>query len=318
LPTQLDELLQLLDRQDARVRRAFIEFVQTVRSPEVMAELIARLEANDLEGALQIVDSYVAHFGNVIPEVMRDVGLATAVELNAALPDIPLAIIFDASNPRAAALAAGSRTNLIRQMSGQQRTAISQAVGRAVSAGVGPQEMARTFRNSIGLTASQEAYVNSYRRQLETLNSRALDRALRDRRYDARFTRALERDRPLTTAQIDTMVDLYRARALAMRAETIGRTEALTAYSQAREESVRQMISQTGLSPNRVLRVWHSIHDDRVRAWHADMEGEKRPVDQPFVDGLGNSVMYPGDPLSPAETRINCRCTLGFQILPPN
>jgi hypothetical protein len=125
LPTQLDELLQLLDRQDARVRRAFIDFVQTVRSPEVMAELITRLEAHDLEGALQIVDSYVAHFGNVIPEVMRDVGVATAVELNAALPDIPLAIIFDATNPRAAALAAGARTSLIRkcQASSARRSA---------------------------------------------------------------------------------------------------------------------------------------------------------------------------------------------------
>jgi hypothetical protein len=186
-------------------------------------------------------------------------------------------------------------------MSGQQRAAISQAVSRAVGTGAGPQEMARTFRGSIGLTANQEAYVNSYRRQLETLNSRALDRALRDRRFDARFSRALERDRPLTPVQIDTMVDRYRARALAMRAETIGRTEALTAYSQAREESLRQMISQTGLSPNRVMRVWHSIHDDRVRAWHADMEGERRPVDEPFVDGLGNPLMYPGDP--PARPR---------------
>jgi len=176
--------------------------------------------------------------------------------------------------------------------------------------------MSRAFRDSLGLTAAQEAYVASYRRGLETLDARVLDRALRDRRFDDRVATALERNRPLTARQIDAMVNRYRARAIMMRAETIARTEALTAYSQAREESLQQMLERTGIARSRINRIWHATHDERVRDWHLSMEGESRGVGMAFEDGLGNRLMYPGDPASPAETRINCRCTLGFEVLP--
>jgi uncharacterized protein with gpF-like domain len=223
--------------------------------------------------------------------------------------------VFDATHPRAAELAAASRANLIREFTAQQQAAIQQAISRAISSGLGTTGIARAFRDSIGLTAAQEQFVDTYRRQLEALDSRALERELRDRRFDDRVSTAISRDRQLTARQIDAMVERYRARAIMMRADTISRTEALTAYSQAREESVAQMIGQTGLAPDRVVRVWYATHDSRVREWHAVMDGQRREPDEPFTDGLGNRLRYPGDPLSPGETRINCRCTLGFEVL---
>jgi hypothetical protein len=316
LATPNEQLLELLDRQEARVRKAFMRFLATVQSGPVVAQLTELLEANDVEGALRIVDSYFTRFANIIPDVIREVGGAAAAELAEALPEIATAIVFDPTNPRAAALAAESRARLIRGFSEQQHVATHQAIARGVGRGAGTQEIARSFRDSIGLTANQESYVDTYRQQLQSLDARALDRALRDRRYDGRVSTALERDRPLTQRQIDTMVARYRARALAARADTIARTEALTAYSQAREEALDQMIAQTRLNANRVVRVWHSTHDSRVREWHASMEGQEREPGDGFEDGLGNLVRYPGDPLAPAETRINCRCTLGFRVLP--
>ena len=158
--------------------------------------------------------------------------------------------------------------------------------------------------------------MNNYRAQLEALDRRALDRQLRDRRYDDRVATAVQRDRPLTTRQIDTMVSRYRARSLAARAETIARTEALTAYSQARDEALTQMMEQTRLNQNRINRVWHATHDARVRDWHLSMDDQEQPPGESFVDGLGNLLAYPGDPAAPPETRINCRCTLGFRVLP--
>lgn len=317
MPTQLDQLLELLDRQTAAVRRAFVQFVRDVQSPAVIAEVIDHLQANDMQGAFKIVDSYIARFANVAPQVFNAVGVAAAAELDHALEDVALAIAFDPTNPRAAALIADSRARLMRELSAQQQASILQAVARVVNRGGGTQEIGRAFRDSIGLTTQQEAYVASYREQLSSLDSRALDRALRDSRYDSRLNRAISIDRPLTQRQIDTMVDRYRARAVMARADTIARTEALTGYSQARDESLRQMMQQTRLNSDRVLRVWHATHDDRVRDWHLSMEGQRASVDEPFIDGLGNAVMYPGDPSAPPETRINCRCTLGFEVLPP-
>jgi hypothetical protein len=318
LPTTREQLLQLLDKQEVRVRRAFVLFVKSIRSQEVMDQLVARLEAHDLDGAFKIIESHIARFGNVIPDVVNAVGVAAAAELDEGLKDVALAIVFDPTNPRASALVSTERARLIRQFTDQQFAATQQAISRAVANGAGPAEMARAFRDSIGLTINQEGYVNSYRQQLQALDSAALGRALRDRRFDGRIGTAIGRDRPLTQNQIETMVDRYRARAIMARAETVARTEALTAYSQAREEALQQMMDQTRLNDTgRVVRVWFATHDDRVRAWHLDMDGQKRPPGEPFTDGLGNSLMFPGDPTAPPETRINCRCTTAFEVLPP-
>lgn len=316
MPTQLDQLLELLDGQAASVRRAFLEFVRLVRSDYVLAELIDLLQSGDMRGATALVDSYVARFANVIPEIIRTVGIATSAELEAALPEVVAAIAFDSTFPRAAELAASSRIRLIREFSVQQQRATQQAIARAVREGRGVGDMARAFRESIGLTAEQEQHLANYRLRLETLDRRALDSALRDRRMDSAFERAIQLRRPLTRRQVDNMVMRRRANAIMMRAETISRTEALTAYSQAREESLQQMMDQTGITSDRVNRIWHATHDKRVRNFHLSMDGQRRHVGEWFEDGHGNAVRYPGDPESAAETRINCRCTLGFEVLP--
>lgn len=316
MATEIDRLMELLDAQELRIRRAFLDFITTARSDQLIGQVADLLAAGDVEGALKIIDTYVARFANVIPQVQSTVGAATAAEFQAALPTVIAAIVFDPTFPRAAEIAASSRMDLIREVAAEQRLATAQAVSRAVNAGEGPVATARAFRDSIGLTASQEAYVASYRSQLENLDRRALERELRDRRFDARLENAAQRGRPLTQNQINTMVDRYRARAIQSRAETISRTEALRAYSQAREESLQQMLEQTGIDPRRVDRVWHAVHDNRVREWHLVMEGQRRPMGGRFRDGLGNWLLYPGDPGAPAETTINCRCTLTFSIRP--
>lgn len=313
----IEELLALLDNQSEKIKVAFMEFVNSVQSQNVVDELVKQLLEHTIENALEIIESYAEHFGTVITEVFNTVGEGTSRELSDLLPDIKLSISFNPTNPRAAEIIAESRTNLIRQLTAQQNAAVMQAIERGLTQGAGAQEIGRAIRNSIGLTSNQEAYVATYRRLLETRDARALERDLRDRRFDAQLTTAIRRDRPLTQRQIDTMVERYRARAVMMRADTIARTEALTAYSQAREEAVEQMVEQTGIARERVERFWNATHDDRVRGWHASMDGQTRPIGVPFTDGLGNSLMYPGDPTAPAETRINCRCPLSFRIKAP-
>lgn len=314
MATQLNRLLELLDEQEDRVRRAFFEFVSVSGESYLMDELVELIERGDWDAAYRILDSYIAQFANVLPEVMSTVGVATAAELAEALPDIAMAIGFDPTNPRAAELAAASRTRLIREFSEKQHEATYQAISRAIREGRGAQAIARAFRASLGLTATQEAWVARFRAQLEGLDRRALDRELRDRRYDRQVVRAIERKRPLTARQIDQMVMRYRARALAMRADTIARTEALSAYSQAREESLRQMLEQTGIDAGRVNRIWNRTKDQRTRDWHDSMQGQRRRIGEQFRDGHGNLLLYPGDPDAPAETRINCRCTLSFEV----
>lgn len=311
----LEELDRLIAEQEASVKRAFQNFVRTVgRDGPVLSAIIAKLENRDVDGALRIVNSYVAVMGNVLPAVSHAVGAATAAELARLVPNVSVGISFDPSFPRAAEIIRANRLQFVNGFTAQQRAATIQALGRAYQAGKGTTATARAFRDSIGLTPSQETAVDNYRKLLEKGSRDALDRALRDRRFDRAVVNAIENEKPLTAAQIDRMVDRYRSNFVAMRAETIARTEGVRATSQAREESLDQMIAQTGISVASVIRIWNSLHDQRVRHWHETMDKQERPRNEPFQDGLGNQLMYPGDPSAPAETVINCRCGTTFRI----
>lgn len=88
------------------------------------------------------------------------------------------------------------------------------------------------------------------------------------------------------------------------RAITIVRTEVGRAFSvaaQSRYESLRELVP--GL-----MKEWRKsgkIHD---RPHHSLINGQRRPVDQPFTLANGVEIMFPRDPkASPGET-INCGC----------
>jgi hypothetical protein len=282
-----------------------------------MEQILAELERGDTEAALRIVDSHINRMGDDIAQVLTNVGRDTMRELSGLLPEVALAISFDPTFPRAAELMRENRLRFIREFTAQQRDVTRTALARALDEGLGPQAMVRELRDTIGLTFAQDSWVRNYQSELMGRDSRALNRVLRDRRFDPTVERAIELDRPLTANQIDKMVERYRSRFRDMRVETIARTEAITATSLAREESVRQMMEQTGIEPGRVTRIWHAHRDSRTRDWHASMDRQERGLEEPFTDGLGNSLMYPGDRSAPPETVINCRCTLIMDIAPP-
>lgn len=57
-------------------------------------------------------------------------------------------------------------------------------------------------------------------------------------------------------------------------------------------------------------KMWLATLDERTRTTHRELDGEVKPVNEEFSNGL----MYPGDPDgSPAEV-WNCRCTLVSQL----
>ena len=59
-----------------------------------------------------------------------------------------------------------------------------------------------------------------------------------------------------------------------------------------------------------LLKVWIATPDKRVRDSHALLDGEERPTDEEFSNGL----KYPGDPHGAPEELYNCRCSLGTQV----
>jgi HK97 family phage portal protein len=83
-----------------------------------------------------------------------------------------------------------------------------------------------------------------------------------------------------------------------IRAKTIARTEAHGAMQKGNIEGY----TQGGL----LIKIWVAVMDGHTRDSHAYLDGQERPMDAPFSNGL----MYPGDPNGSAEQVINCRCTI--------
>jgi len=97
------------------------------------------------------------------------------------------------------------------------------------------------------------------------------------------------------------------------RAETIARTEALTAVSIGKQAALKDV---TDVIPEEdIVKVWINLGDLRVRgnpsgpyansdADHWVLQGETRAVNEPFSNGLD----YPRDVKGPPGEVINCRC----------
>ena len=82
------------------------------------------------------------------------------------------------------------------------------------------------------------------------------------------------------------------------RATTIARTEVHHVTQYGTIEGYKQ----AGM----VIKIWVTVGDFNVRDSHASMDGEERPIESPFSNGL----MYPGDESGPPEEVINCRCSI--------
>jgi hypothetical protein len=134
------------------------------------------------------------------------------------------------------------RMDKIRELSDEQGQTVRSVVTNGMAAGHNPAKIASLPREHIGLTPFQAQQVQSYRADLEALNVKALQRELRDKRFDMPVARALADGTALKPEQIDRFVGQYHDNWLRMRAATIARTEALKAANMGGRLSIEQVI----------------------------------------------------------------------------
>lgn len=116
----------------------------------------------------------------------------------------------------------------------------------------------------IGLTSSQEQWLWNYEAELSSENPlSALNRKLRDARFDASVRKAAESGKPIPAALKAKMVTAYRNRALRLRAETIARKETITALHTAQDQAIEQAIASGAVDPSTVIGTWHTAHGTR-------------------------------------------------------
>lgn len=90
------------------------------------------------------------------------------------------------------------------------------------------------------------------------------------------------------------------------RARTIAQTEVTRAYGAG---TLAAGMEQSRVTGRLLQKRWDTEQDRKVRASHRQVDGDERDLGMPFyVDGF--PLMFPGDPMGPPETVINCRCDL--------
>lgn len=107
-------------------------------------------------------------------------------------------------------------------------------------------------------------------------------------------------DRLLPIVDSNRASAMRNARTLVTGAENRGR---LDSYKELEEQGLV------------MKKVWIATDGDRTREWHLDMDGQEVDIDEPFIDGHGNEVMYPADPDAEPETVYNCRCSMRMRVV---
>lgn len=301
----------LIDKIEPEFQAGFLRLVSSIKDDLLLSEVADLISQGRVLEALQSIEQNISVFADGIIAGFVTSGVSTAGAVGDLIDEV---VSFNQVNPFVVDYMQNNRARVIAGLTQQQQAATTRAITSGVLAGQNPLDQARNVVNSIGLTELQVGHVERYRVLLMSLDADALDRNLRDQRFDPTLRRAIRTNTPLTPAQIDRMVERYRSRALAHRARVIARTEALPAVHAGSHQAYLQMVLSGLLMETDLERVWHTAGDSRVRHSHTSMSGQVRGLNEPFITGAGASLMFPGDPSGGASEIISCRCAVATRI----
>jgi hypothetical protein len=108
---------------------------------------------------------------------------------------------------------------------------------------------------------------------------------------------------PELTVRVDEVLSVTHTERWANRAVTIARTETLGALNDSRTGAFQQLAADD--DEEDYERMWLATLDARTRPTHQAADGQRVPVNDPFIVG-GVSLMSPGSPDGPAQEVINC------------
>ena len=335
--------MRLLDRTWPGVQTEFVKAMRKVQSEVVIQELEEAIRRGDVQAALTALrfdPSDLFRTDAAIVAAMNAGGDYQMEAIQAASRNLPAATrvvqSFGGRNERAERIARDLGSRLVTEVLDDTRVMIAEAIRNGLELGQNPLQTARAISGRmvngsrqgglVGLTSQQAGYVNG-RVDPKTLRfvpglrqeltdpataSRYFTRVRRDKRFDGIVRRAIAEGRPVAQADINRMAGRYSDRLLALRGETIARTETIKALNAGRNEAIDQLIESptNEVQAQDVTRKWDSTGEDgKTRSSHLLAEGQARSHGEPFLIGL-SLLMFPGDTSLGAEAKetINCRC----------
>lgn len=310
-------------RFEPKIRDSLLRAFASMKSYYTITEIETALTSRGIGAVLEMIDRMPIE-SILQKDVIGDINEAIIASGRQTISIIPPGSLADKAifnynilNPVTTDYIRTYNLNLVHKISENTRDAIKVAIRNDHIAGNNPRSTARVFRDTVGLTPRQEMAVNNYEKGLTELDSTTLNRALRDKKYDATIRQAISNKSSLSKTQINQMVASYRSRYITFRAETIARTESLRAISIGEYTSVIQGVDDGTIDPTLVRRFWIYKDDKRTRNEHRSIPSlnpEGVLVDQPFQTPLG-PLLFPRDPAGSAANTIQCRCIVVYRLI---
>lgn len=316
----------LIDQWDVRLQRAFLQAVQDIKDQAQIEQIVRMLDKGDVEGALRAVNLDPALFRSwtsTIEQAFESGGTTTAAQIPARILEdgFRAKFVFDVRNPEAETWLRLNSSRAVTEIVDDQRHMIREVLRDGMSRGLNPRTVAldlvgrigeggKRVGGKIGLTSSQAEWVRNYADELVNDPAAALERTLRDKRFDGSVKRAIADGQPINADIRAKMVTAYENRALRYRAEAIARTEAMASLHAAQDIAVNGAIGTQAVAADTVGFIWRTVkpRGKNARETHTPMDGQKRAIGDPFITGAGVRLRYPGDPDGPPEEIVHCRC----------
>jgi hypothetical protein len=314
----------LLLQLEKPIRDAWLKAIAEARSFANIKALMSAIVSGDENAILRAAGIREGMYSS-FTESLRSAYLTSGADVIARELPKAIAMSFDITNPRAESWLRNYSSQRTQEMNAETRGAVRKYLERGMRLGDNPRSVALDIVGRIGatgrrtggaieLTEYQAGIVNNLRDDLDNLDlERYKKRKLRDRRFDKLVERHAESGKPIPKAKKQQIVNRYEDRFLKHRGDTIGRTEAIRATSEASEEAMRQVVDEGYAPRDSITRIWQHSFSINEREGHKMMHGQKRGMDETFLNPITKrSLKYPGD--GPASEAINCRCWLKHKI----
>jgi hypothetical protein len=265
---------------ERQMKGIILQAVDAVRSGVVQSTIRDLLEAGDIEGALRAIpweqaDDVLEGVQRIYRGSYEEGALRAERQLRRTLLGAQ-GLRFDLTNPHAVDWVRNRSTMLIREFGESSREGVRHILERSFTEGIAPAKTARMIRETgIGLTRRQAVAVENFMRRMEDAAEWIPDGIIQKR-----------------TAR-------YAAKMLKRRAETIARTEIISASTHGQQELWRQAAQRQLLDPSRAVQEWIVSWDERLCLLCEPLDGETAPMGGTFPGG------YSGPPLHPL-----CRCAV--------
>lgn len=332
--TERQILEALFARLAPTIREAFLTAIAGISDTVILRDLIASIEANDVEGAFRrlgfsqaAMRPITAALETVFEQGGNAVGGTFPRVLNIG-NGIRTVFRFDVRNIRAEDWIRQQSSSLITSITEDARVNVMNVMQEGLSFGNNPRTTAldiigridpttqRRVGGIIGLNQQQEFWVRNARIDLMNLDPRYFGRLRRDRRFDSIVQKAIDSGKPLSEETISKLIGRYKDSLLQLRGETIARTETVHSLNRSQYEAYLQAVDMGATKQKDVDKIWDNAGDARVRRDHNLMEGQRVGLLEAFVFPDDTKAMFPGDTSLGASAKeiINCRCRTKFKV----